>query len=251
MAFTNKEYSVAGALVELLKPFENSLLTEKEQKAFDELQGLVEPLAFWKDNFPVERVLEVEEPFEFQIGSLTFQGRPDRVAVVFGKAFHIQNKTVSAQTDLGVYYTLAGRSLHELHYGKYLEEKYAEQGLEYGGTIYNVIKKLKYRSKTVSKAEPLGKILNAPETMFSQVMIGLDPNQAEIAKAELEYWVTEMLVTADEYFVGDIIGATRAWDSGYHGHGLDPYTEVMLGEKSLDDDRYFMDREQTYAEVRE
>jgi hypothetical protein len=245
--------SVSNELASLLLPFGDSVLTEKEEKAYDELTGLVEPLKFWKDNFPIERVLEVEEPFEFPLQQgLTFQGRPDRVAVVFGKAFHIQNKSISSAKDLGNYITLAGRSLHELLYGYHLRKKYAiTQGLEYGGTIYNIVKKLKYRSKVVSKAEPLGKILNTPESMFLQTVIGLSKEAENIARRELVWYAYEMEKTAKQYQHGETVGSNRNLDSGYFGHGIDLYTQVMMGEISLDDDTYFMDREQTYAKVEE
>jgi len=237
-AFT-EGLNVGEALARILPP-EAPL---GEEKAHEELLGLVEPLKFWKDNFPVERVLEVEEPFEFPVQDLTFQGRPDRVAVVFGKAFHVQNKSVGAQTNLATYITLAGRALHELLYGHHLEKKYA---LPFGGTIYNIVKKLKYRSKVVSKAEPLGKIINTPESMFLQTVIGLDPEQKELALRELNWYATEMKHTAESYFEGSLIGSNRNLDAGHYGHGIDLYTRVMLGEISLDDDRYFMDREETY-----
>lgn len=248
----NTDTPVSDCLKALLVPFETSILTDREQKIYDELDGLIEPLTFWKDQFPLECTLEVEEPFETQLLSgLIFQGRPDRVAVVFGKAMHIQNKTVSAQTDLGNYITLAGRSLHELHYGSYLSKKYAKLGLEYGGTLYNIIKKLKYRSKTVTKAEPEGKILNTPESMFLQTVIGFDQKQVDLAKAELLYWSTEMKHTEACYLSGLAPGATRSRDAGYHGHGIDPYTRVMLGEISLEDDTHFQPREETYAAIEE
>lgn len=241
--------SVGDHLALILATFQESVLTEREQKVYDELAGMVEPLTFWKDNFPVERVLEVEEPFEFQVQGLTFQGRPDRVAVVFGKAFHIQNKSIAATRDLSIYITLAGRSLHELLYGHHLAKKYAAQGLEYGGTIYNIVKKLKYRSKTVSKAEPLGKIINTPESMFLQTVIGLDKEQEKLALRELKWYADEMQRVADHYLYGGLVGSNRNLDSGHYGHGIDLYTRVMLGEISLSDDAYFMDREMTYEEV--
>jgi len=237
-------------LAKLLVPFEGSILMDREQKSYDELKGMVEPLSFWKDQFPITRTLEVEEPFEYPLpNGLIFQGRPDRVVEVFGKVMHVQNKTIGAARDIGQFITLARRNLHELLYGEYLSRKYPT--MPYGGTIYNIIRKLKYRGKTVTKAEPLGKILNTPESMFMQTVIGLDEKAMEQARADLHSIATDMLETTMKYYHGVTIPSNRSLDGGIYGNHIDPYTLVMMGEASLEDDSLFMDREQTYAVAEE
>ena len=237
-----------------------------EEDSYQELKTLIEPLNFWKDDFPIEATLEVEMPFEFDTWTgIPFRGRPDRVAVVFGKAIHIQNKTVGASIKLDNYISVARRNMHELLYGWYLRGKYKEMGLEYGGTLYNVIRKLKYRSmariskkrlvelglpEDIDQASPLlmphREILNTPEEMFLQTIIGMDDRQIESAREDLTILSVEMERTADAYLSGRHIPSTRGADSGYYGSSIDAYTPVFLNEVSLDDDAYFQDREETY-----
>lgn len=238
-----------------------------EEDSYNELKSLIEPLRFWKDYFPIEATLEVEQSFEFETWSgLPFRGRPDRVAVIFGKAFHIQNKTIGASIKADNYISVARRNMHELLYGWYLRNKYKEMGLEYSGTIYNVIRKLKYRSmariskkrlaelglpEDIDQASPLlmphREILNTPEEMFLQTVIGMDERQIESAREDLTVLSIEMERTADAYLSGRPIPSTRGADSGYYGSSIDPYTLVFLNEISLDDDEFFADREETYG----
>lgn len=242
----NNSTGPSEELSKLLVPFKDSILTEREQKSYDELAGLVEPLAFWKDQFPIAQTLEVEEPFEYELpNGLIFQGRPDRVVEVYGKAMHVQNKTIGAARDIGQYISLARRNMHELLYGDFLSRKYPD--LPYGGTIYNIIRKLKYRSKTVTKAEPLGKILNQPEAMFMQTVIGLSEHELKIAKRDLLGLSNEMKGVAEEWGFGITPSSNRSLDGGMFGSYTDPYTLVMMQEASLSDDALFMDREQTYS----
>lgn len=220
-----------------------------EEDSFNELKTLIEPLNFWKDDFPIEATLEVELPFEFDTwGGLPFRGRPDRVSVVFGKVVHVQTKTIGASRNLGGYTNLARRSMHELLYGWYLRNKYKEQGLEYGGTLYNVIRKLKYRGVSTLKC-PEGKVLHTPDEMFLQTIIGIDEAQIELAREDLTILSVEMERTADAYLSGRHIPSTRAMDGGPFGNSTDPYTAVLLGEASLDDDSLFQLREETYDGV--
>jgi hypothetical protein len=239
-AFT--EGMTVGAALATLLPSAAPLGEEKEHA---ELLGLVEPLTLWQDQFPIERTLEVEEPFEFQtFAGMPFRGRPDRVAIVFGKAFHIQNKTIGAAVSPGTYISLARRSMHELLYGFYLRKKYAEQGIEYGGTIYNVIRKLKYRSTAKNKVD--APPMHTPDEMFLQTIVGINDDQIELARDEMNILSVEMDRTADAFLTGRMIPSTRSLDGGRYGGAMDPYTLVMMGEASLDDDSLFQDREETY-----
>jgi hypothetical protein len=206
------------------------------------LRDAIEPLKLWKDQFPVTEVLEVEQPFEFMTeAGIPFRGRPDRVAVVFGKAFHIQNKSVGAAVDPGLYIRLAQRNMHELLYGRYLSQKYAK--FTYGGSIYNIVRKLQYRTKAKGKDNA---IINGPEKMFLQTIIGLDEVQAQQARADLAELSVEMDRCADRYLNGFPPPSTRKMDGGMFGSHMDPYTAVMLGEADLQDDALFGPREETY-----
>jgi len=252
--------SVAASLKNLLPP-QDAILDPYEQKDVDLARGMIEPLEFWRDQFPITETLEVEEPFEaFLTSGAKLRGRPDRVVVVYGKVFHMQHKTVGGNIKLDNYLICTQRNLHELIYARYLTKKYGDkhfrdpvtgevktvEGLEYGGSIFNIVRKLKYRSKVTTKAEPLGKILHKPEEMFLQTMVAVRPEQQQIAFDEINLLSVAMDRTLEAYLAGHTVPSNRKLDAGYHGNGLDPYTLVMLGEASLDDDAIFMDRTETY-----
>ncbi len=222
-------------------------MTEKEQKDADMAASLVEPLEHWHDMYPIQRTLEVEQPFiGWQLTSgARFIGRPDRVVVVYDKVWHMQHKTIAAQGAVDKFLILAGRSMHELLYGAYLSQKYASVG-EYGGTIYDIIRKLKYRSKQVTKAEPTGKILHTPGEIFHQSAFALDPEQQEQALDDLNAISVAMQRTMEAYLAGMHIPSNRYFDQNNYGKGIDPYTFVMLDETTLEDDALFADREDTY-----
>lgn len=262
--------NVGDELLKLIAPFEDAILDEHEFKVFEELAGMVEPLREWKDIFPVEEVLEVEQPFEFYLQSgAKFKGRPDRVIVTCGKAVHYQTKTLAANRDAGQFISLARRNLHELIYGWYLKQKYeSRRKLEYGGTVYNILRKLKHR-ELLSKAKAdklvaegklpahytnvdrrrLGDIINPVSTMLIQAVVGIDLELQAEALEDVNQLSILMDRTADTFLSGGIVPSVRYRDSGYGG--VDPYTSVLLGEASLDDDRLFMPREETYDEDEE
>jgi len=234
--------NVGHELEKLLPPSGTLLLEESERKADQELRGLIEPLTLWEDHFPIEKTLEVEQPFEFTTeAGIPFRGRPDRVAVVFGKVFHIQNKSVGAAVDPGTYIRLAQRNMHELLYGRHLRTKYADY--EYGGTLYNIVRKLQYRTRAKGKDNA---IINPTSKMFLQTVIGLDDEQASIARRDLAILSVEMDRTADRYLAGEMPPSTRKADSGPFGNGTDAYLPVLLGETSLEDPSLYTDREETY-----
>lgn len=264
MHFKNPSITVAGALAMLLPP-PGTLLDLKEQKEVDQLRGLVEPLQFWKDEFPITQTLEVEQPFEAYLTSgAKFRGRPDRVVVAYGKVFHMQHKTAGPSIKMDTFLTLASQKYHELLYGRYLKKKYGpkrdengdiirdaegnivDPGLEYGGSIYNVIRKLKYRSKQITKLEPAGKILHTPSEMLFQSIIPIDLLQVDQAYDEVNALSILMDRTMDMYLTEKLIPRNRKLDGGQHGNSLDLYTLVAMGELSLADDSKFMDREETY-----
>ena len=229
-----------------LLPKEGAFLDPKEQKEVDLARSMIEPLAFWKDQFPVEETLEVEQPFEFWLTSgAKFRGRPDRVVKVYGKAFHMQHKTMSAGVRADTFMMLMSEKAHELLYAYYLRKKYAKLGLEYGGTIANIIRKLKYRSKP-TKAEPMGKILHTPEEMLFQNAVPIDWESVMRAFDEVNDLSIHMDRTLEMYLSDKLIPRNRRLDGGRYGNSIDPYTLVAVGELDINDDTFFMDREETY-----
>ena len=242
--FKNPNIPVYEALERLL-PAPRTFLEPREQEEVDQARGLIEPLQFWRDTYPVTETLEVEEPFEYFLTSgAKLRGRPDRVVVVYDKVFHMQHKTAGASARIETFVLLATQKMHELLYGRYLAKKY--KGLRYGGSIYNIIRKLKYRSKTVTKAEPKGKILHTPSEMLFQQVIPIDPQSQEQAYEEANDLSVLMDRTMEMYLSDKLVPRNRQLDGGKYGNSIDPYTLVAIGEISLSDDTFFMDREETY-----
>jgi len=238
---------VGQALRDHLSSFSDALLTERERKAHKELLGLCEPLDFWKDAYPVTETLEVEQPFEYVLpNGFIFQGRPDRVVLLHGAVHHMQHKTIAAQRDLSTYVNIARRSMHELLYGDFLARKYPDK--PYGGTIYNVVRKLKYRSEAKGKED---KILHPPEEFFLQTPIAIDPFLQDQALKDLYIWSGKMQDTAHKYAIKFPIPSSRVLDEDMFSRRPDPYFEVLTGEASLDDETKFMDRRDQYNKEEE
>ena len=241
--------SVGQELEIFLRLYDGQLLTEYEEKAQKELQGLVEPLLHWSDFYPVTETLEVEEPFEYKLhNGLIFQGRPDRVVLVNDHVFHMQHKTISASRNLDTYIQVARRSMHELLYGDHLAQKYAEKGI-YGGTIYNIVRKLKHKS--AAKGKNFGKVLHEPHEFFLQTPIPVNPVLVYEAKRDLGIVADEMTDVALDYAKGLRPPSSRHLDEDMFSKRTDTYFWVLMGEQSLDDDSIFQDREILYPTTTE
>jgi hypothetical protein len=114
----------------------------------DAFKDTAEALTHWQDLFSIDETLEVETPFEFvhpDDSSIVVRGRPDRVVVSMGRIFHMQHRSLAAGRNIAQYTEPAKLDMHELVYAYHLRTKYAAKGLSYGGTIFNIIRKLKYR----------------------------------------------------------------------------------------------------------
>lgn len=208
------------------------------------MSSIVEPLDLWTDKFPIESTLEVETPFSFRLPTgQDFVGRPDRVVIWMGQTFHFQHKTLGGNRDVGDYITAAQRSLHENIYAWALMRKYPER--PYGGSIYNIIRKLKYRSTAKGKTDV---ILHTIDEIFVQTPISIDFSRVDATKKEIEILAAKMIRTAGEFERGSVIPSSRDMDTDPYRGKLDPYFYVLMGERSLDDDRYFKDRENPYEE---
>lgn len=236
-------------LVELLvggrlEPLEERVAAE----ALMDLDTYREVLCMWRDNYPIEPALEVEQPFEIPHpldASIIIRGRPDRVAPLWGRLYHIQNRGLAATTNFALYCELAKRHLHEHVYAYAITQKYPDT--PYGGTVMNLLRKLKYRGKP-TKVHPEGKILHTPQELMWQGMVEIKPERTKEMMLNVYYWATEMQrVKAAYENVGIWPAPNERMNAGYFGNTIDPYFRVLEGEVSLDDDTLFQTREDTYA----
>lgn len=222
---------------------------ETTEATLEKLAELHEAWPLWRDTYPMDvPVLEVEQPFEIgflDLPGVVFRGRPDRVCVMNGLVWHVQNRGLAAQMNFPQYVRLAKRHYHEHLYAEHLAPKYAQDG-EYGGTLMNLVRKLKFRTNKGRKNE---KVKTAAE-MFSQypLTLRLDSLLHKSVMQDLFYHVREMQRVEREYRDSGILPApNEKLNGGYSGSSEDPYFKLLIGEIELRDDNWFKDREDTYA----
>lgn len=205
----------------------------------------------WRDVYPMDvPCLEAEKPFEItfpEMPGVVFRGRPDRVCVMDGSVWHVQNRGLSAQMNFGTYVRLAKRHMHEHLYAEYIDRQYADLG-GCGGTLFNLLRKLKYRTK-VTKKNPLGETRTAAEMFWQHPMsISLGSLNHRAVMADLFEHVDEMRRVEEQVRNGGRLPAPNdKMNGGFSGNSEDPYFKLMIGEIDLRDDRWFKDREDTYA----
>jgi hypothetical protein len=120
-----------------------------------------------------------------------------------------------------------------------MKQKYPQY--KYGGSIYNLLRKLKYRNNK-------GVIINPPEKIFVQRLIMLDPKHIDEAIDDICSVVSEMMkIEEGVMYSGCYPPHNRTANAGYFGNSKDPYFDVIYGRASLMDEELFMDREDTYA----
>jgi len=200
-------------------------------------------LEHWEEQYPVEATMEVEQPFALPIPGLdgvNLIGRPDRVVKVWGRLYHMQNRGLDEKKNLALYTELGMRNMHELTYAWALKQKYP--GEEYGGTIYNLLRKVSLfnRQKKPKYQPPYREVLG-------QKMVPMLTPRIEQAMDKVRYFAAEMERTVGLYEAGAPIGDSDLMDGGFYGNSKDPYFDVLLGKKSLNDNRYFTDRRDPYA----
>jgi len=240
---------VGDELDALLAPIDPRYLDERARKAYYASARLVEPLNLWEDRYPIDRTLEVEAPFEEKLpNGLIFQGRPDRVVSCYGKVWHFQHKTLAASRNPEHFIKLAPQSMHELLYAAHLRQKYTDE--PYGGSIYNVVRKLKYKSE--AKGPKFGTILNDINKLFIQRHFALRDTDIARARVDLLSLALKMERLARDYTRYLVQPPrNRRFDAGFYGTGLNPYLPVILGETTLDDDSRYMDRLDPYEAIAE
>jgi hypothetical protein len=225
-------------------------------KAVQTIEDLIEALPLWEDKYEITKSLEVEEPFEYTDPIepwILWRGRPDRVVVIQNGIYHEQNRGLASSMNFGTYTRLQKRSYHEHLYGEYLMKKYcrpwkkeAPPKLTYRGTLFNLIRKLKFRTYVGKKNET---VKTAAE-MFYQQPIPLDMtgglHQAVMLAARQH--VTNMRETDRQWHEQGIIPApNEKMNGGFSGNSEDPYFKLLIGEITLDDDSVFKTREDMYA----
>lgn len=225
--------------------------------ALQQLDELSEALCLWVDKYPITTTLAVEEPFEIEHPddpSIHIIGRPDREVVMNNKIWHIQNRGLAPGINFGTYIELQKRSYHEHVYAEALNRKYINPnekfGLKYGGTLFNLVRKLKYRTK-VTKKNPEGEIKDLSEMFFQHPMtIDLtSPLHKHIMACVLGY-AREMRDAEVAYRDEGIIPLpNESVNGGAYGNSPDPYFKVLIGEYELGDSRYFKKRDDPYTGV--
>lgn len=227
-------------------------------KAVQTIEDLIEAFPLWEDKYKITKALEVEESFEYTDSadpSILWLGRPDRAVVIQNGIYHEQNRGLAAQMNFGTYTRLQKRSYHEHLYGEYLMKKYcrpwkkkAPPKLAYRGTLFNLVRKLKFRTYVGKKNET---VKTAAE-MFYQQPIPLDMygglHQAVMHAARMH--VVDMREVERRYREHGVIPApNEKMNGGFSGNSEDPYFKLLIGEVTLDDNEVFKDREDMYANV--
>jgi len=237
------------------------------EKALKIIEDLGEGLALWEDKYPFEfPVLEIEEPFEIEFPDLPnvfFRGRPDRVGILNNQIWHVQNRGLAAGTNFGIYIATAKRHYHEHLYAEHLAWKWGlglpdgftmpdgehfPKGFKYGGTMFNLVRKLKYRTK-VTKANPAGETKTKDELFFQHPMsINLKSGLHKHVMFSMFQHVRAMQQVQKEWEEDQIIPApNERLNAGPFGNMVDPFFRVLTGEITLEDNEVFKDREDTYA----
>ena len=217
--------------------------------AITDLEAMREPLMQWKDQYSFDiPVLEVEKSFTLVSPfdpSVSLRGRPDRMGVLYGRLVHVQNRSLAANTNFDVYSRLAKRHLHELVYGYAKSLEYPQY--PYGGTVFNLLRKLKYRGVPTKKC-PEGKILHTVDEILWQGMVNYSAEEMLAGVVRATKWAQKMRQTEEWYKLsGEMPLPNEKMNGGWLGNTIDPYFLVMQNEVKLDDDVYFKNREEMYA----
>lgn len=219
-------------------------------KALSLIEDLAEALPLWEEKFPIDEVLEVEQSFEMQDeenDDLIWLGRPDRIVRIGRGIWHTQNRGLAASMNFGTYTRLGNRHYHEHLYAEAMSKKYCtgKKKLKYEGVIFNLVRKLKFRTNVGKKNEAT----KTAAEMFWQGPLNIDLNgpihrgvmHTMRQHAEDMLWCQRKWED-DEY----IPPSNDKMNGGFSGSCEDPYFRVLIGEVQLDDDSVFKNRELMY-----
>ena len=218
-------------------------------KAVEMMEDLVEAMPLWRDKFKVTEVLEVEQAHEWddpEVEDLTWLLRPDRVVVVGNRVWHQQRRGLAAGQNFGTYTRLALRHYHEHLYARVLQGQYCSPTRKYGGTIFDLVRKLKFRTNVGKKNEKT----KTAEEMFYQQAVAYDLRSGlhRSVMNSLYSHVEEMRRVIRLWEEDDVVPApNEKLNGGFSGSSEDPYFKVLIGEIELDDEDYFKEREDQYA----
>jgi hypothetical protein len=235
-------------------------------KAVTTFEDVIEAMHLWEDKFDFDEVFEVEQAHEWQdpeLEDVTWLLRPDKVVRADNLVWHVQRRGLAASKNFATYVRLQNRSYHEHLYATVLAEKYCgtdeytytsgngnKHHLKYAGTIFDLLRKLKFRTNVGKKNE---QVKTAEEMFYQQpmwvnlrtplhasVMMSLRQHVVEMQRC-ITLWRTEGLIPAPN----------EDQNGGYSGNSEDPYFRVLMGEVKLSDNTIFKDREDQYAEASE
>lgn len=251
--------NLRGALALVCRDFRMKIALAPEParpnalEAVETMEDVVEAMDLWEDKFPVDKVLEVEKAHEWRdpvLPNVVWLLRPDRVVISGKKVWHYQRRALAASKKFSRYLRLAKRHYHEHLYGEVLRDLYCRRKYKYGGTVFDLLRKLKYRTNVGKKNEAT----KTAEEMFYQAPIVYDldsPLHASVMHT-LRGHVSEMIEARTQWeMMGRIPFPNDEMNGGINGNSEDPYFRVLIGEVKLDDDTVFKDREDTYAVTEE
>ena len=245
------------ASFEALIPTEHPSARASAEKALKTMRDLEEALPLWVDDFRADKTLAVEEPFELQderLENVLWVMRPD-VEITKGRyLYHRQNRGLAASMNFAQYVRLMNWHFHEHLYAKGLTEKWIKsgrlKGFKYGGTQVNLIRKLQYRTNAGKKNEATK---TAAEMFYQQTFfIDTSSKRHKAVMASLRYWTSRMVEALEIWEEEGIAPCPNPkQNGGFSGSSEDAFFRVLMGEITLDDDNYFKDRLDPYAQPAE
>jgi len=219
-------------------------------EAAEIIDDMIGAFPLWEDKYTFDEILEVERPFEIVLPEyskdILWRGRPDVIGTYQNRIWHRQNRGLASGMNFGTYLNLAKRHYHEHLYPEYAVQQYKKKRKKYGGTIFNLVRKLKFHTNVGKKNE---KKKTAAEMFFTMPMAiniadGLHKNVMQCMVQHVE----EMRYRISRWEAAQEIPApNEKMNGGYGGNAEDPFFLVLIGKAKLDDDTIFKEREDTYA----
>lgn len=223
---------------------------EYHTKALQQIVDLQEAFPLWEEKFSGIYTLAVEEPFELVLDrypGVLWIGRPDREIGYNGMVWHWQNRGLDKGMNFPVYTELQKRSYHEHLYGEAIARKH---DLPLGGTFWNLVRKLKFRTN-VGKSNEAVKTATDMFWQHPQSINLAGLLHRDVMDSMYEHVLAMMAVeraAREEY---RLPAPNEKMNGGFGGKTPDPYFKVLVGEAELNDDSLFKDREDLYKEERD